>query len=117
MELRKFEWAFVKSYYIKLQELMLNVYAKEYIILGLVAFFCVLGLVGCEAYYITDSQDQAQKEQGSMALAQDVLSYYDTVITLGMRVNYVDMRFFYGYSNHISQNKVINISLTLQSVN
>lgn len=52
-----------------------------------------------------------------MALAQDVLSYYDTAITLGMRVNYVDMRLFYGYSNLISQNNVINISLTLQSVN
>lgn len=52
-----------------------------------------------------------------MALAQNVLSYYDTAITLGMRVNYVDMRLFYGYSNSFSQNNVINMSLTLQSVN
>lgn len=52
-----------------------------------------------------------------MALVQDILSYYDTAITLGMRVNYVDMHLFYGYSNLISQNNVINMSLTLQSVN
>lgn len=52
-----------------------------------------------------------------MDLTEDILSYYDTAITLGMRVNYVDMRLFYGYSNSISQNNVINISLTLQSVN
>ena len=52
-----------------------------------------------------------------MSLAQDIFSYYNTVITLGMRVNYVDMRLFYGYSNPNSQNNVVNISLTLQSVN
>lgn len=51
----------MKGYYLRLQDLMVNIYAKEYLIIGLVGFFCVSGLIGCEIYFITDSENQAVK--------------------------------------------------------
>lgn len=42
----------------RMQDLMTNIYAKEYIILALVGFFCVLALIGSEVYFINASQEQ-----------------------------------------------------------
>jgi hypothetical protein len=56
-------------------------------------------------------------EQQTMDLTKDILLFYNSTISLGMRINYVDMQLNYGYRNVISQNNVVNLAITLQQVN
>jgi hypothetical protein len=48
---------------------------------------------------------------------RQVLSYYDSSIALGMRVSYVGLIVGYDYSNNISTNNVLSLSLLLQANN
>lgn len=52
MQLRRLEWNIIKNYYLKAQELLGNLYAKEYIILGIVVLLAVGGLLICEGYFL-----------------------------------------------------------------
>jgi hypothetical protein len=117
MQLRKLEWDFVKSYYLRTQDLLANVYAKEYLLLAVLAVLAVCGLLGCEGYFLGEAKAQAADEQDTMATASQVLSYYDSSIALGMRINFVGMKLAYNYSNTISKNNILNLSLVLQSNN
>lgn len=59
MQLRRMEWTIIKNYYLKAQELLENLYAKEYIILGMVLLVAVGGLLACESYFLLLAGDQA----------------------------------------------------------
>jgi hypothetical protein len=86
-------------------------------ILALIGILSVGGLLGLEAYFVQDAQSQALMEQKAMNTTQQVLAYYDSSIGLGMRINFVSLKKGYGYSNNISSNNVLNLTLALQANN
>lgn len=59
MQLRRMEWNIIKNYYLKAQELLGNLYAKEYVILAVVVLVALGGLLGCEGYFLFRAGDQA----------------------------------------------------------
>lgn len=52
-----------------------------------------------------------------MFTTRQILSYYDSSIALGMRIDYVGLKLGYGYANTISTNNALNLSLVLQGNN
>lgn len=117
MQLRRLEWNIIKSYYIKAQELIRNLYSKEYILLGAVLVAAVGGLLLCEGYFLFRADGQASDEQTVMGTTSQILSYYDSSIELGMRIAYIGLRRSYNYTNTISTNNLLNLSLVLQTNN
>jgi hypothetical protein len=47
MQLWKLEWSLIKSYYLRAQELLGKLYAKEYLVVGLLGVVGVGGLLAC----------------------------------------------------------------------
>ena len=117
IQLRKFQWSFVASYYSKMTEILKEIYSKQYVVLLLLGILSIVGMITAEVFFLQSSEKQSEYQLQVIGTTTKVLFFYNSSLAIGMRVNYIDLLKNFNYRNTIPQIDLVNLSLILQGAN
>jgi hypothetical protein len=104
----KFDFEFVRTYYLRLETALTHIYAKEFfVLLGLSLLF--LAAIFAAQALLFSAIDMTFDYQGLViGTCNKIVSFFNLSIKLGMDMNYIDLNSQISYSNNFTHVNQLN---------